>query len=86
MTGMEPGLAGQVDAMRLSLEDAFECVRDGADIRHLVSRTFLEERRKAQRSAVREPRAGRFTSAPSMVTGWPCRLSRASLAILGPGS
>ena len=56
--GMEPGLAGQVDAMRLSLEDAFECVRDGADIRRLVSAAFLEERRKAQRSAAREPTGG----------------------------
>jgi gamma-glutamyltranspeptidase / glutathione hydrolase len=56
--GMEPGLVGQVDAMRLSLEDAFRFVRDGADVRHLISRSFLDERRNARASTVREPAGG----------------------------
>ena len=56
--GMEPGLAGQVDAVRLSLEDAFRFVRDGADVRHLISRPFLEERRNGRARTVREPAGG----------------------------
>jgi gamma-glutamyltranspeptidase / glutathione hydrolase len=56
--GMEPGLAGQVQAMRLSLEDAFKYVRDGADVGHLGSRRFLEERRKARAVPAREPAGG----------------------------
>jgi gamma-glutamyltranspeptidase/glutathione hydrolase len=41
---MAPGLAAQVAAMRLALEDAFEHVRDGADVRHLLAPRFLERR------------------------------------------
>lgn len=56
--GMEPGLGGQVDAVRLSLEDAFRFVRDGADVRHLISEPFLEKRRKEQKPLAHEPAGG----------------------------
>ena len=34
---MAPGLVSQVAAIQLALEDAFEHVRDGADVRHLLT-------------------------------------------------
>ena len=41
------GLANQVDAMRLSLADAFMHVRDGADVRFLLSPEHLRKRSEA---------------------------------------
>ena len=41
----EPGLAEQVACVRLALEDAFANVRDGADVRHLITPDRLARRR-----------------------------------------
>jgi gamma-glutamyltranspeptidase/glutathione hydrolase len=41
------GLAGQVEAVRLSLEDAFAHVRDGADVRFLLEPEYLRGRSEA---------------------------------------
>jgi gamma-glutamyltranspeptidase/glutathione hydrolase len=41
---MAPGLGSRVGAMRLALEDAFQHVRDGADVRFLLEPAFLDRR------------------------------------------
>jgi gamma-glutamyltranspeptidase / glutathione hydrolase len=58
LEGMEPGLASQVESARLALEDAFACVRDGADVTDLLAREYLDERRLAAGVGVAEPAGG----------------------------
>jgi gamma-glutamyltranspeptidase/glutathione hydrolase len=45
LEGFEPTLEAQVECVRLALEDAFARVRDGADVRDLLEREFVEGRR-----------------------------------------
>ena len=53
-----PSLASQIRCVRLALEDAFERVRDGADVSELVDPHYLDERRRAHPAAVSEPPGG----------------------------
>ena len=53
-----PRLPSQVRCMQLALEDAFARVRDGADVSDLISREYLDTRRREQPHAVVEPAAG----------------------------
>jgi gamma-glutamyltranspeptidase/glutathione hydrolase len=41
---MERGLASQVEAMQVALADAFDQVRDGADVGHLLTSEYLDRR------------------------------------------
>jgi gamma-glutamyltranspeptidase/glutathione hydrolase len=54
----EPSLAAQVECVRLALEDAFERVRDGAQVGDLLAPDFLERRRSAASPLVTEPPGG----------------------------
>jgi gamma-glutamyltranspeptidase/glutathione hydrolase len=53
-----PGLAGQVGCAYLGLEDAFERVRDGADVSDLLEPAFLDRRRQSKRRSASEPPGG----------------------------
>ena len=55
LEGFEPTLPAQVACMRLALADAFERVRDGAEVRDLLDPAFLERRRDAATPALTEP-------------------------------
>jgi gamma-glutamyltranspeptidase/glutathione hydrolase len=57
-SGMEPGIASRVRAMQLALEDAFENVRDGADVRSLLETGFLDRRREARAMTPTMPDGG----------------------------
>ncbi len=54
----EPTLPAQVECVRLALEDAFEAVRDGADVGWLLEPDRLTERRRAAATNVTEPPSG----------------------------
>jgi len=54
----EPSLVAQVECMRLALEDAFERVRDGADVSDLIDPDYLDRRRAGVPRAVAEPAGG----------------------------
>jgi gamma-glutamyltranspeptidase / glutathione hydrolase len=53
-----PSLASQIRCMQLALEDAFARVRDGADVSELVDPGYLDARRHAAASSVKEPPGG----------------------------
>jgi gamma-glutamyltranspeptidase/glutathione hydrolase len=53
----EPTLSAQVECVRLALEDAFEHVRDGADVSSLLSPPYLARRRR-ERASGSEPLSG----------------------------
>jgi gamma-glutamyltranspeptidase/glutathione hydrolase len=53
-----PSLSSQIRCMQLALEDAFERVRDGADVSELVSPAYLDARRQSEVVAVKEPPGG----------------------------
>ncbi len=53
-----PSLASQIRCMQLALEDAFERVRDGADVSELISAEYLDRRRTGQVAQVAEPPGG----------------------------
>lgn len=48
----DPTFSAQVECVRLALEDAFERVRDGADVQELLGPAFLARRRKARGSTI----------------------------------
>jgi gamma-glutamyltranspeptidase/glutathione hydrolase len=54
----EPSFPGQVESVRLALEDALRCVRDGADVSGLLDPAFLARRRTAAAAAWAEPAGG----------------------------
>jgi gamma-glutamyltranspeptidase / glutathione hydrolase len=54
----EPGFGGQVECVRLALEDAFRRVRDGADVSDLLEAGALARRRREAAPAVQEPAGG----------------------------
>jgi gamma-glutamyltranspeptidase / glutathione hydrolase len=54
----EPTLCAQVECSRLALEDAFERVRDGADVRDLLEPERLAERRRDAAPPAAEPPGG----------------------------
>jgi gamma-glutamyltranspeptidase/glutathione hydrolase len=54
----EPTLAAQVECVRLALEDAFERVRDGADVRDLLDPERLAARRRDAAAPAAEPPGG----------------------------
>jgi gamma-glutamyltranspeptidase/glutathione hydrolase len=54
----EPTLAAQVESVRLALEDAFQHVRDGADVSALLEPGYLADRRRAASMLVTEPPGG----------------------------
>src|SRR5436190_4022502 len=53
-----PDLAAQIACMQLALEDAFRCVRDGADVSPLLDAGYLEARRREASPKTREPAGG----------------------------
>jgi gamma-glutamyltranspeptidase/glutathione hydrolase len=53
-----PSFASQIRCMQLALEDAFDRVRDGADVTDLLEPSFLDRRREEQPMAVAEPAGG----------------------------
>lgn len=53
-----PGVAKQVECVRLALEDAFAYVRDGADVSGLLAPDFLARRRQEGSLDVTEPHGG----------------------------
>jgi gamma-glutamyltranspeptidase / glutathione hydrolase len=53
-----PTLAAQIRCMQLALEDAFERVRDGADVSSLIEPAYLEARRRSAPNAVAELSGG----------------------------
>jgi gamma-glutamyltranspeptidase/glutathione hydrolase len=53
-----PSLSSQIRCMQLALEDAFERVRDGADVSELISPEYLDARRRAEARSVQEPAGG----------------------------
>ena len=55
---LEPSLVNQVRCMQLALDDAARCVRDGADVAHLLEPEYLARRRGAAQPAVGEPGGG----------------------------
>ena len=55
---LEPGLASQVEATRLAMEDAFEHVRDGADVEWLIADEHLRRRRGERAHGVPSLRGG----------------------------
>lgn len=52
-----PSISSQIRCVQLALEDAFERVRDGADVSELITPAFLDARRGAG-AAVTEPPGG----------------------------
>ena len=54
----EPSLGAQVECVRLALEDAFQRVRDGAEVGDLLEPAALARRRRDAAAAVREPAGG----------------------------
>jgi gamma-glutamyltranspeptidase/glutathione hydrolase len=46
LAGLEPTLVNRVASVRLALEDALACVRDGADVAHLLDPEHLARRRR----------------------------------------
>lgn len=54
----EPTVGAQVECVRLALEDAFERVRDGAEVRDLLEPGWLAERRRDAAALVTEPPGG----------------------------
>jgi gamma-glutamyltranspeptidase/glutathione hydrolase len=54
----EPTLNSQIRAMQLALEDAQRCVRDGADVAHLLDPGFLATRLNAAPADTSEPAGG----------------------------
>jgi gamma-glutamyltranspeptidase / glutathione hydrolase len=54
----EPSFTAQVESVRLALEDALRCVRDGADVSDLLDPAFLARRRTASAAARAEPAGG----------------------------
>jgi gamma-glutamyltranspeptidase / glutathione hydrolase len=54
----EPGLAAQVECVRLALEDTRARVRDGADVADLLEPSFLARRRAGLAAPVSEPAGG----------------------------
>jgi gamma-glutamyltranspeptidase / glutathione hydrolase len=54
----EPTFEAQVECVRLALEDAFERVRDGADVTDLLDGERLVRRRRDVATAIREPAGG----------------------------
>ncbi len=58
LEGLAPSLPSQIDCARLALEDAFERVRDGADVSELLTAGYLERRRSQRPRLVSEPPGG----------------------------
>ena len=58
LEGLAPTLPSQIDCARLALEDAFERVRDGADVSELLTAGYLERRRSQRPQAASEPAGG----------------------------
>jgi gamma-glutamyltranspeptidase/glutathione hydrolase len=56
--GEEPTMARQVAAVALGLEDALNCVRDGADVARLLAPEHIQARRRAAPRRVAEPGGG----------------------------
>jgi gamma-glutamyltranspeptidase/glutathione hydrolase len=54
----DPGLRAEVLAVALALEDALTTVRDGADVRHLLSSEHVRSRRSQVPGRVSEPAGG----------------------------
>jgi gamma-glutamyltranspeptidase/glutathione hydrolase len=54
----DPDLREEVLAVSLALEDALAHVRDGADVRHLLSSEHVERRRRGASARVAEPAGG----------------------------
>lgn len=54
----KPTLPAQVECVRLALEDALACVRDGADVGSLLEPAFLRRRRAHAGRPVGEPAGG----------------------------
>ncbi len=58
LEGLTPDLPNQVHCARLALEDAFERVRDGADVTDLLTAEHLTRRRSTLPGVVSEPPGG----------------------------
>jgi gamma-glutamyltranspeptidase/glutathione hydrolase len=58
LEGLTPDLPNQINCARLALEDAFERVRDGADVSDLLTAGYLERRRSQHPRAASEPPGG----------------------------
>src|SRR5207302_2177426 len=54
----QPSLVEQIECCRLALEDAFERVRDGADVKDLLTSEYLDRRRTETALATAEPGGG----------------------------
>ncbi len=58
LEGLAPDLESQVRCAALALEDAYDHVRDGADVSHLLDAGFLARRRNAFPRTTAEPGGG----------------------------
>ncbi len=58
LEGFEPSLEARIDCARLALEDAFERVRDGAEVQALLASPYLATRRLERVTHAREPGGG----------------------------
>jgi gamma-glutamyltranspeptidase/glutathione hydrolase len=58
LDGREPDLPEEITAVALALEDALANVRDGADVRHLLSEEYIGRRRGEMPARVAEPSGG----------------------------
>ena len=55
---LEPSLVNQVRCVQLALDDAARCVRDGADVGHLLEAEYLAGRRGGEQPGAAEPGGG----------------------------
>ena len=55
---LEPSLVNQVRCVQLALDDAARCVRDGADVAHLLEPEYLAGRRSDEQPGAAEPGGG----------------------------
>jgi gamma-glutamyltranspeptidase / glutathione hydrolase len=54
----KPTIEAQISAMQLALQDARRCVRDGAEVAHLLEDAYIERRRRACENTASEPASG----------------------------
>jgi gamma-glutamyltranspeptidase/glutathione hydrolase len=85
LEGMRPDLANQIGCARLAIEDARAHVRDGADVSWLLDADYLDRRRAAHPSPVREPAGGTVYLCAVDASGMAVSLIQSLFAGFGAG-